>query len=201
MADEEHFFLGRDDEGWFRTNQEDADYAVIPVKEYNGLINALRIVRDRALQQVDKAKADEHGYTTLRAEYRKYIPGQEYKGWLITKSTPHSINIPLEAAHELILRDLQDFYSFTGIPTLRFCRNGIKEERVLEAGNILKAVSQLTNPSCQDQEYFLEHTEYGHAVYLYLSEYQFSISFELSKIACNYSQGVYEVSYWATTPV
>ena len=48
--------------------EENADYVVVPKNEYYGLRNALRIVHDRALQQVDKSKVDEHGYRLLRCD-------------------------------------------------------------------------------------------------------------------------------------
>ena len=38
--------------------ESDAEYVMIPKQEYNGLQNALRIVKDRSLQQIDKSVKD-----------------------------------------------------------------------------------------------------------------------------------------------
>ena len=38
----------------------DATHVEIPINEYNGLLNALRIVKDRVLQDSEKSRNDEH---------------------------------------------------------------------------------------------------------------------------------------------
>lgn len=89
--------------------ESQATHACINVHEYHGLCNALRIVRDRAVQQVDKSKTDTHGYLLIRAERRIY-PGTGYPAWLITKRTPYSCHMDVRDVLAITTRDLHDFY-------------------------------------------------------------------------------------------
>lgn len=89
--------------------ESQATHVCLDVHEYHGLLKTLRVVRDRALQQVDKSKTDEHGYLLMRAERRVYR-GTGYLAWLITKRTPYSCHMAAQDALNIITRDLHDFY-------------------------------------------------------------------------------------------
>ena len=75
-------------------SEDEAEFVMIDIQTFHGMKKAVRIVRDRAMQQIDKAKADVHGYTLVRAVKKKEV-------WSITKSTPYSIKIPFEEASVL----------------------------------------------------------------------------------------------------
>lgn len=99
---------------------EDAAYSeavLIPTKGYHGLLKALDIVRDRACQQIDKSRADEHGYTLLRAERRQY-GRSEYRPWMVTKRTPYGVRTPYEDVSAIIGRDLNEFYGLECVRSL-----------------------------------------------------------------------------------
>lgn len=99
-------------------DESHAEAVLISTQEYHGLQKALRIVRDRAMQQIDKARADEHGYTLLRAERRRYSLSSSDEVWQVTKRTPYSLHIPIESVSELIKRDIEAFYGLE-------CREGL----------------------------------------------------------------------------
>ena len=106
-------FLKKENQKFVAADEKSATHVLIPIEEYNGYEKALRIVHDRALQQIEKSKADEHGYTPLRAEKRCY-KSLSY-AWLITRRTPYSIKIKLEDAMTLIERDLSEHYNLKEI--------------------------------------------------------------------------------------
>lgn len=164
----------------------------ISEEELNGYKKAVRIVRDRAVQQVDKAKADEHGYTLLRADKRKYERNKG-KAWLITRSTPYSIKIGLDEAFSMIERDLKEFY-------------GLRELLVLSAEND-GCVRRLSTRDLLSyyEGYFQNNndtSDIGNKDILKSLEWMRKtngvIAFEISRIAKNAATGCYEVSYWAT---
>lgn len=101
--------------------ESQATYVCISTHEYHGLCKALRIVHDRALQQIDKSKTDAHGYLLMRAERRLY-PGTGYPAWLITKRTPYSCRMAIADIEEIVSRDLHEFYhcavSMSGLSTM-----------------------------------------------------------------------------------
>lgn len=95
-------------------------YVKIREEELTGYKNALRIIHDRALQQIDKAKADQYGYRILDArniyeEYGEYHPDLRRKDievgtWQIRMESPHSVNISYEDALFILEHDLNEFY-------------------------------------------------------------------------------------------
>lgn len=165
---------------------------MISQEEYNGLQNALRIVRERAVQQIDKARADEHGYTLLRADYRVYGRSKD-KAWLVTKSTPYSAKIGIREARFMILKDLREYYNFV--------KGGCEDERghyrEFNASEICKAGMQYNDPG-HPYDFLVSNNKAGKALYCMFEEYDGVLGFELSKLSVNYAAGTYEVSYWAT---
>lgn len=176
--------------------EEEAEYAMLVISEYNGLQNALRIVKDRAMQQIDKSTADNNGYRLLRANVRRYSHSIKDEFWMITKATPYSTKIPLDIAHEMIMRDLREYYHYYDF-----------HDNLNHSGLPVFNISDLTllQKAC-DLEYQDRFPESRH-VQLYrnfIDEDKYCInnrlvmSFSFNHISSNYAQGVYEITYWAT---
>lgn len=185
--------------------KNDADTVKISKEEYNGYENSIRIIRDRAKQQVDKAKTDEHGYTLLRADYKTYnYSRKSEKAWLVTKSTPHSIKIPLSTAKTLLKRDLEEFYRYVDYPVLEYDNGYGPVTKKLTASEIIKAHEQSNDEEYMEKypDWLCENSDFGRNIKQFFDRVGGTdVAFEMSKISCNYAQGVYEVSYWATEPI
>ena len=161
-------------------------------EELNGYKKAVRIVRDRAKQQIDKATADKNGYTMLRAEKRRY--GRD-KGsaWLMTKSTPYSIKTDFSEASAMITRDLAEFYGLVTIPKYK----GIyDQEEKLSVKEMLRLNDDYKNGdrSGMQNEKILYYLDW-------LDGYRWRIIFDIARFSQNHATGCYEVSYWALSPV
>lgn len=171
-----------------------ASHVIIDINKYHGYENALRIIRDRACQQIEKEKADEHGYTLLRADYRKYDYRREYKAFCITKASPYSISMPLAFVKKLIIDDLIKYYNYVELPMLKVeipSRDGSYInfiERQLTVEHILDKLPRIVEPEDAFQRAMVDWREQLPDV----------ISFELNKITGNYGKGIYEIGYWAT---
>lgn len=187
MMEQDLIFLYLGDDGMLYDveSREQANYVCMPISDYNGYQKALRIVRDRARQQVDKAKADRYGYTLLRADFRPYTY-KSPKAWLITKSTPYSIKMDLGEVQYIIGCDLRDYYGYRELPAhlgvldmLDYCKRFYMdgESRI----------------DIQNEE-MLEKLAF-------LDECGGKLAFELSRISSNFATGTYEISYWATALV
>ena len=98
-----NFYKLDEDDCYTGCDEAEAEYVMIPLAEYYGYEKAVRIVKDRAIQQVDKATADKYGYTLMRADKKRYNYEQDEKAWLITRNTPYSIKIGLEEAEYFII--------------------------------------------------------------------------------------------------
>ena len=178
-------------------NQEAIPEGMVAIteQELNGYKKAVRIVRDRAKQQIDKAKADEHGYTLMRADKRQY-DREAGKAWLITMSTPYSIKLSLSEASAIIERDLRDFYGLRDRPIVEEFDYGYR--KVLSVSDLLEYY-----------ERFIVNGEETHRIgnmemirgIRWLMETKGRVAFELSRISRNIATGCYEVSYWATEPM
>lgn len=189
-------YLKRKGNSYSVVSREEAEYVIVPISEYNGLQKALRIVRDRAIQQIDKSVTDEHGYKLLRADLRGY----ERKGdklWLITKSTPYSSKIKPREVQTIIEQDLRDFYNFIKLPNALHYENG-KSERV-STSNIAHYYKEFF----VNKQYVSGRQQYGgqnlpDLYYEFFQKVGKCITFEINKLSINHAQGVYEVSYWGT---
>ena len=170
------------DESYVLCDESDAEFVMIPRKEYNGLQNALRIVNDRALQQIDKSKADEYGFRFLRGEMRYYRKGRG-ELYLITKETPYSVKLDVSEVKYLIENKLRELYPKTPnwFRNTRKMRTGLWKKPNIEKDNFFWGSSNAKS----------------HAMYNAFSEYkQFVVA--VDRISANYGTGQYEVSYWAT---
>jgi len=182
---------------------EDADYVILPINEFHGLKKAVRIVHDRALQQIDKSKTDEHGFRLLRADLRQYKRNSG-KLWLITKETPYSSKIDLSTASTLIEGKLRELFVWTDTQDLdkySLVELTSYKRYLSKSWDIAKIREQWHDDSHRDKWDFLgENTAEGKALYT-LWETHPEMIVGISKISINYAQGLYEVSYWATEPI
>ena len=196
--------------GWIDVNADDekAERVEIDVEEYNGLLVALDMVHRRALQQIDKSLADEHGYTLLRAD-EKMNKQAKRPQWLITKTTPYSIKISPEQAKSLIEKDLRDYYSY-GFPVLTFlCRRrdgekpALTKKRIKNIGEIYEHWSVMHSSQRETDESLYEWAGYNDKSYIvplrqWLKSNNYTFTYDICKLSCNYAQGKYEVSYWGS---
>lgn len=172
-------------------DESEADYVMITKSEFYGYEKALRIVRDRALQEIEKSEADEHGYRFLRADKRSFNYAQkELKAWLITKSTPYSIKMSPDDALAIIENDLHDFYNFRDLPTYEEGLTPMK----LSSEELLR-LRKMYFEEGYDPEGQLPETEY---FINFIFENNGTVIFDISKLSGNLSSGCYEVTYWAT---
>lgn len=104
-----------------KKDDPDVTYVMIDIAQYHGLKTALGIVERRAIQQVDKAKADENGYIILGCHkqeeyfgnYIKALRHQELQAdcWKIKKRTPFSTKIPLKEIEPILKMSLEEHYA------------------------------------------------------------------------------------------
>ncbi len=172
------------------------EHKCITMSEYNGLEKALRICRSRALQQIDKAKADKHGYTIKNIKKKKYTPEVNREAYYITLSTPYSIKIPYADVMDLLKADFRDFYNYIEIPRFEDERGN---KHKLNAKQFFKCLDELENPIWQERDFLLSNCQFGKNVKKFFSGISVDkLVFEISEISTNIAQGRYEVSYWST---
>lgn len=172
--------------------QNDDEMITISKIDFNGYENALRILHDRALQEIDKSKADEHGYRLLRGDNRAIKGHSDHYLWLVTKATPHSLQIPPATAKFLIQQDLMHFYN------MRELKYHVTDKVLVtySLSDIANAVKQWGN--IDEKNYLLKNNEDGERLLDEFRSCNGQIILKLDKIAANQSEGVYEVTYWAT---
>lgn len=177
------------------------ELVLINKKELNGLKNSLRIVRNKSLQQVDKAKADSHGYTLKYCEKRKIDSDYDECSYYITKDTPHSIKIPIEDASELIKRDLIDFYNYIEFPEF-VSNSGINYRKRLTNREIILANIQMQSKDYAERDFVLDNSSWGRNVKKFFSNIaNKNFIFDITKFTADYGKGTYQVSYLSTGPI
>lgn len=177
-------------------NQQNSDDMIsIPKTEYNGLQKCLRIVKDRALQQVEKSKVDEHGYCPKSVKRRKYSQEIAKEALYVTYITPHSIKIPYDDAIDLIKFDLEKFYNYIDIPQIKDDK-GIKHQ--ITKAQFFKIVDQLQDPEWQKRDFLLTNSPFGRRIKEWFSgKITDGVAFDFAELTANYAKGVYEASFWA----
>ena len=178
----------------------EAEYVLIPINEYNGYQNAIRIVRDRALQQVDKSKADEHGYTFIKAEKRRYNSEKEKvneEAWLITKSTPYALKMGADEAIYMIKKDLREFYNYVDLPELP---TEFSKVRLPLSIKDFLCYNRRFILGGEAREPYRENTVMM-TVLDWMDEYNGKMIFDIIKYGRNLSTGFFEVTYWATAEI
>lgn len=180
-------------------DEKNAQYVMISREEYNGLRNALRIIHDRSLQQLDKSEVDEYGYKTLRAELRTYPKrsgGDDNRHWYMTKSTPYSIKMPVSAVSTVVVNDLKSHYHYYDW-----------KEVLNMAGSPFFSVKDI-----DDIELYVIRKSYENERYEWIYKNlveprgwvvddKLVLSFDMCRLSANYSTGLYEISYWSTVPI
>lgn len=170
------------------------DFITIPKALYNGYLNALRIIEDRGLQQIERQTADQHGYTLKYADLRVYdrtYPDQ--KAFWIVKQTPISLKIDVATASFIIKQSLYKHYNFRDISQIS---TTIDSSIKMTIHELLIALEQKNDPDF-NHEFYVENSTRGRRIKEYIDGCPDSIIFELAKISSNIGQGVYDISYWA----
>lgn len=180
-----------------------ADYAVVPVSEYNGLKNALRIVRERAIQQIDRSKADIHGYRLLRAEYEQIRTVREdVFAWRISKSTPYSAKMDVHTAKLQILQDLKEFYNFVRDEDISYVDERENFTR-LSFEMLCRGIPSYQGwvNSDRKRDFIVNNDSCGRTLLKLFNKHDGVVAFNIHRLSYNYSSGVYEVTYWASEPI
>ena len=211
---EEYLYLQKTDKGYAFCDVGNADMVCVSVDEFNGMQVAVNMIHRRALQQIDKSMADEHGYTLLRAD-EKYNQSAKHKMWLITKTTPYSIKISPEEVKKLIELDLRRYYKY-GFPKFKFeCTlyNPQTKEEYKGYDYYRPTAYDIYNNTDywkMSEEKLLEEVKYWNRetytrrklwipiCHEWINKRDFSFTDDLCKLSCNYAQGKYEVSYWGS---
>lgn len=189
-------------------DEASADYALIPIKEYHGYENALRILREKSLLNAEKGKADEHGYTLKTAVQ---IVKKEYDAtlWKISVETPYALKIGLENAVFLIEKDLRAFYGMPDPQELPdqalFWKSHARmftKDRIVSWDKIYAIVKtaeyELENSAAEDPQHAAKRLEeYGALVNLH-EKYLDRIILGIDSITANYGSGRFQVTYLAT---
>ena len=174
------------------------DLVIINKKQYYGLENALRIVRNRGCQQVNKAKADKHGYTLKSCEKRKIDYDYDECAYFVTKDTPYSINMPFDDASVIIKRDLMDFYHYIEFPEFELSQS-FNYKRKLTNREIIIAYSQMNSEYYKKQNFLLDNSLFGCNVKKFFDNIlSKDFIFDITKFTTNYGNGTYQVSYLST---
>ncbi len=184
-------------EDWNNLVNEWNNSIVISQEEYNGYQKALRIVKDRSLQQIDKSQADKHGYRLLRADKRVYDRKNGKYAYQITKSTPYSIKMDPQVVKNVIQEDLTLHYNYVGIRTYVDTRVE-KQEKRITISKYCDGIVQKDDPQYESRDFYSSNDEEGRAIYQVFKEYDNVFIFEISTLSTNIAQGVYEITYWAT---
>ncbi len=177
--------------------KKDEDSIVISKQTYNGFLKMLRILRDRSLQSIDRAKADQHGYTIKNAIYRcidRNYP--DLKACFITKTTPISLKIDAETAKEMIWHDFLDFYNY--IDLSRVATPSFPKQEKIETLDILRGLDQQKDEAYKDFDFFVSNDDYGRKIKELIDGTKRAFVFEITGLHGNIGLGVYEVNYLAT---
>lgn len=178
---------------------QDGDLVTIPKEEYNGLKNTLRIIRDRGRQQVVKSSPDKFGYTLKYADERvidRSFP--DIKAYYISRSSPYSLKIDLENAYFLIRTDLEEFYNYIDLSSAN--TPAFPKSSALNPVDLVRAIKQRDDPA-YNQEFYLDNTDAGRRLKEFVDILPETVAFGSIRINGNIGQGVYEVSYWASSPI
>lgn len=168
------------------SKDEEEFIKIISINEYNGYLNALRIINERMMKQIDKNKRNEsdvHGYKIISCEKKPVENRSEKKCWYITKRTPVTIEIDINSAILLIESQLKLYYNY------------VSSE---EGEEILNMYDSVKSKNTDQNEILLmrKGIDYTNMI-KNMEEYEI-ISFGLFRIVKNYMEGVYDITYKAT---
>ncbi len=178
------------------TLRNDEESVIISKQEYHGFLNCLRIIKDRSLQQIEKSKADDCGFSLKYSQYTIY--DQTYpdlKAYRITKTTPVSLKIDPHTANFLIMNDMRSYYNYVDLTIP--AESEYTESTIIKPIALLQAVVQSRDPSFK-YDFYIENSEKGRKIKNLIDSHPGPIIFEIKGLSSNYGQGVYDVTYWAT---
>ncbi len=181
------------------TNVKGENEVAIPKEEYNGIQKMFRILRDRSLQEIEKSKADPHGYTLKYADERpldRLHPDQ--RAYFITKMTPLSLRMNLETAYYMIKKDLREYYNFLDNVSIKSAQGSSNGN--IKPTDLYTALSQRKDPN-YNYDFYVSNSDYGKMIKKTLDNSPQIVSFGPIKIVSNIGQGIYEISYWASAPI
>ncbi len=178
---------------------DDPDNVIISRSSYAGFMNMLRIIHDRSLLVIDRAKADSNGYTFKYADQRPYdrvYP--ELQAFAISKSTPISLKVDFETAYFLITKQLSEYYSLIDLSSV--VTESYPNPSRIKVLDLLRAVKQRDDPS-YIYDFYIDNSDDGRKMKEFLDRAPKNFIFEVIKVAGNIGAGVYDVSYYATGPI
>ena len=189
-------FFKKENEKYKKSTENEADSVMLPISEYHGYINALRIIKDRGIQQIDKSQVDENGYRLLRADKKRYyeVENQKIDTYLITRATPYGINISLKEVALFIKQDLILNYGFVNNRTYAYEFSGRMIDEEVTDRDILVRIPTIIEKAERNEELISDEN----ALFEWYLENQNRTGFSINRISANYAQGIYEVSYFAT---
>ena len=202
-------FLKKTDNGYQFTDKDNAQFVLVPIKEYHGYENALRILREKSLLNAEKSKADEHGYT-LKLASESIRKDFGISAWKISAETPYSLKIGLENAAFLIEKDLRAYYGMPDPDELPEDRVSFYKKRAkmftpqrdvsweVIYNNLSWAENSLVNdPFVNKEQRQMEIDECRTLINLH-EKYQDRIILGIESISANYGNGRFQVTYIAT---
>ena len=116
----------------------------------------------------------------------------------VLKTTPYSLKIDLETVCYLITKDLTEFYNYIDLSAVSTV--SYPQRSSIPVNDFLNAIRQKEDSNFGD-DYYIVDSDYGYMLKEYVDRLSNAVSFEIIKIGSNIGQGVYEVSYWSTSPI
>lgn len=110
-------YLKIKDNQYHFVDEDEAEFAIVPIHEYHGLKLAKEINTRKFMQQANKALVDENGYMLVSAHQRKYK--NKHLAWHITKQSPIPSKVKeiqeqtyWDSVSEAIKMDLTAYYNY-----------------------------------------------------------------------------------------
>ena len=182
-----------------KSTQNGDEQVTISAQELFSYKNALRIIRDRGRQQVVRSQPDKHGYTLKMADERVYdrmYP--EMKAFFISRSTPYSLKIDLETVSFLIQKDLEEFYNFISLQNI--VTPSFSKPATIKVPDLFRALIQRDDPDYK-QDFYVDNSSRGRMLKEFVDSLPKAVSFAPIRVGSDIGNGVYTISYWATSPI
>ena len=178
------------------------EFILLPIKEYYGYQNMLRILHDRAALEVKGFGVDQYGYQFVMSKTCKYNPKKdfEYDGsntaFSITKNTPYSLNIPPDQVEKLIFRDLKAYYHYIGDESIVYSNfSDYDAECILSYSLKYRNHDSLYDHDIEtDNNLDPKSCRYGSIV----QKNEGNLILRIDDIRANNAKGVYQVVYTAS---
>ena len=209
MEKGKYLYLKKNNWAYTFCTEEECTLVCVPKGEFRGLKKTLSIVNNRARQQIEKSKADKNGFRVLRAgeRYCRKLGGML---WYVTKQTPYSVKLSLQEVLFIAKQTLKEQYTF--ISDVDLGEFYLDSEKDKNAGNVMVTrISDQWMPEAAEQwsdevfrnekDYLVQNNITGRALYRAFAQFDGLFIVGIAGISINYAQGVYEISYWATSAI